>query len=95
MQACGPEGCPGALALVCRTGPHTARGQLTRSLLDRPASLPHFNADAIKYICSLLLVAIACFVWALGTLRSPSIPAGGASVLTLYRTYSELPSRPC
>ncbi|KAK9841669.1 hypothetical protein WJX74_009842 [Apatococcus lobatus] len=76
LHACGPEGCPGALALVCRTGAHTARGQLTRSLLDRSASLPHFNADAVKYIGCLLLVAIACFTWALVTLRSPYIPAG-------------------
>lgn len=75
---------------MCRTGANTAQGQLVRSLPEPTASLPHFNADAVKYIGSLLLGAVACFIWALITLRSPHIPAGDARMPILAQEQSTL-----
>lgn len=75
---------------MCRTGANTAQGQLVRSLPEPAASLPHFNADAVKYIGILLLAAVACFIWALTTLRSPYIPAGQSS-MPMVAAYRPLP----
>ncbi|GIL56505.1 hypothetical protein Vafri_11862 [Volvox africanus] len=53
-----------AVAMVCRTGFYSAKGQLLRSILFPREHEESFISDSLKFICGMLVLCLALYVWA-------------------------------
>lgn len=64
------------LAVVCRTGFATGKGQLFKSILFPRQHRQSFVSDALKFIAFMLLMGIAFFIWDIVALARHGAGAG-------------------
>ncbi|EFJ40236.1 hypothetical protein VOLCADRAFT_108270 [Volvox carteri f. nagariensis] len=53
-----------AVAMVCRTRFYSAKGQLLRSILFPREHEESFISDSLKFICGMLTLCLALYIWA-------------------------------
>ncbi|GIL93414.1 hypothetical protein Vretifemale_20808 [Volvox reticuliferus] len=53
-----------AVAMVCRTRFYSAKGQLLRSILFPREHEESFISDSLKFICGMLVLCLALYIWA-------------------------------